>query len=95
MSRQEQAYHSAVCLAGLVRKDGSFLYRYDSQSGESRGGYNILRHAGAIWALLDTYRAQRQAAETFTQTVRRIGIEPFKTAANAVRVATARTSVAA
>ncbi len=48
-----------------------------------------------VEALLDTYRAQRQAAETFTQTVRRIGIEPFKTAANAVRVATARTSVAA
>lgn len=59
MSRQEQAYHSAVCLAGLVRKDGSFLYRYDSQTGKSCGGYNILRHAGAIWALLDTYREYR------------------------------------
>ena len=48
-----------------------------------------------VEALLDTYRAQRQPAETFTQTVKRIGIEPFKTAANAVRVTTARTSVAA
>ena len=59
MSRQEQAYHSAVCLAGLVREDGSFLYRYDSRSGEPKGGYNILRHAGAIWALLDTFRDTR------------------------------------
>ena len=48
-----------------------------------------------VEALLDTYRAQRQPAETFTQTVRRIGLEPFKTAANAVRVTTARTTVAA
>lgn len=59
MSRQEQAYHSAVCLAALVREDGSFLYRYDSRSEEPKGGYNILRHAGAIWALLDAYRDSR------------------------------------
>ena len=39
--------------------------------------------------------AQRQPAETFVNTVKRVGIEPFKTAANAVRVATARTPVAA
>jgi sulfite reductase (NADPH) hemoprotein beta-component len=48
-----------------------------------------------IEALLTTYRAERQTGETFTQTVKRVGIDPFKTAANAVRVATARTPVAA
>ncbi|MBS3996778.1 MAG: nitrite reductase, partial [Hydrogenophaga sp.] len=48
-----------------------------------------------IEALIDTYRVQRQPAETFVNTVKRVGIEPFKTAANAVRVATARTPVAA
>ncbi|MGS5087045.1 nitrite/sulfite reductase [Hydrogenophaga sp. A37] len=48
-----------------------------------------------IEALLTTYRAERQMAETFVQTVKRVGIDPFKTAANAVRVATARTPVAA
>ncbi|MDG5973917.1 nitrite/sulfite reductase, hemoprotein beta-component, ferrodoxin-like protein [Hydrogenophaga taeniospiralis CCUG 15921] len=48
-----------------------------------------------IEALLTTYRAERQTAETFVQTVKRVGIDPFKTAANAVRVATARTPVAA
>lgn len=48
-----------------------------------------------IEAVIDTYRAQRQPAETFVNTVKRVGIEPFKTTANAVRVATARTPVAA
>ena len=45
---------------------------------------------GVIEALLDTYRAQRRPLddgqhETFIATVRRIGIEPFKAAANAAR----------
>ena len=43
-----------------------------------------------IEALLDTYRAQRHSGETFVNTLRRTGAEPFKTAANAVRVSTAR-----
>jgi sulfite reductase (NADPH) hemoprotein beta-component len=43
-----------------------------------------------IEALIDTFRTQRQPAETFVNTVQRVGTEPFKTAANAVRVATAR-----
>ena len=48
-----------------------------------------------IEALIDTFRTQRQPAETFVNTVKRVGIEPFKSAANAVRVATARTPVSA
>ena len=44
-----------------------------------------------IEALLDTYRAQRTAGhETFVNTLRRTGADPFKTAANAVRTSTAR-----
>lgn len=42
-----------------------------------------------IEAVLDTYRAQRQSAggkaETFIDTLRRVGIEPFKAAANGAR----------
>jgi len=43
-----------------------------------------------IEAVLDTYRRERQAAvdgksETFIATLRRVGIEPFKAAANAAR----------
>jgi sulfite reductase (NADPH) hemoprotein beta-component len=51
--------------------------------------------ADVVDALLDTYRAERSERETFTRTVQRVGIEPFKTAANAVRVATARAPVTA
>jgi sulfite reductase (NADPH) hemoprotein beta-component len=49
--------------------------------------------ADVVEALLDTYRTQRTERETFTRTVQRVGIEPFKTAANAVRVTTARAPV--
>ena len=38
-----------------------------------------------VEALLDTYRAQRLAGETFIASVRRLGLDPFKLAANAVR----------
>jgi sulfite reductase (NADPH) hemoprotein beta-component len=43
-----------------------------------------------IEAVIDTYRGERSnAAERFIETVRRVGIGPFKSAANAVRSATA------
>ena len=43
-----------------------------------------------IEAVVQTYRSQRSsAAERFVDTVRRVGIEPFKSAANAVRSSTA------
>jgi sulfite reductase (NADPH) hemoprotein beta-component len=41
-----------------------------------------------IEALLDTYASERQTGETFVQTVKRLGIGPFKEAANAVRSST-------
>ncbi|MDD2977438.1 nitrite/sulfite reductase [Aquabacterium sp.] len=43
-----------------------------------------------IEAVIETYRTQRSANEKFIDTVKRIGIDPFKTAANAVRRATAK-----
>ena len=46
--------------------------------------------ADAVEAVIDTYRTQRSgAAERFIDTVRRIGLDPFKQAANAVRRSTA------
>ena len=44
----------------------------------------------AIEAVIETYRSQRAANERFIDTVRRIGIEPFKAPANAVRRSTAQ-----
>ncbi len=38
-----------------------------------------------IEAVLDTYRAHREASETFISTLRRVGIDPFKAAANGAR----------
>ncbi len=46
--------------------------------------------ADVVEALLDTYRALRQLGEAFIDTLDRTGIAPFQTAANAVRVSTAR-----
>ncbi|MBM3398039.1 MAG: nitrite/sulfite reductase [Betaproteobacteria bacterium] len=48
-----------------------------------------------IESVLVTYRHQRRAQERFVDTVRRVGLEPFKQAANAVRVSTAREEVTA
>jgi sulfite reductase (NADPH) hemoprotein beta-component len=45
--------------------------------------------ADVIESVIDTYRAQRSSqAERFIDTVRRIGLEPFKAPANAVRTVT-------
>jgi sulfite reductase (NADPH) hemoprotein beta-component len=44
----------------------------------------------AVEAIIDTYRVQREAGERFIDTLKRVGHDPFKTAANAVRVTTAR-----
>jgi len=45
----------------------------------------------AVEAILDVYRAERAPGENFITALKRVGHDPFKAAANAVRVATART----
>jgi sulfite reductase (NADPH) hemoprotein beta-component len=44
----------------------------------------------AIEAVIDVYRALRHEQERFIDTLKRVGHPPFKDAANAVRVSTAR-----
>ena len=50
--------------------------------------------ADVIEAVLDTYRKVRTSAnakaETFIDTLRRVGAKPFKAAANSARVSTGR-----
>jgi sulfite reductase (NADPH) hemoprotein beta-component len=46
--------------------------------------------ADVIEAVVETYRGQRAANEKFIDTVHRVGLDPFKTAANAVRRSTAK-----
>ena len=46
--------------------------------------------ADAVEAVIDTYQAQRQGGERFIDTIKRIGLDPFKASTNAVRRSTAR-----
>ncbi len=48
-----------------------------------------------IEAVIETYRGQRAANEKFVDTVKRVGLDPFKAAANAVRRSTAKDSAKA
>jgi sulfite reductase (NADPH) hemoprotein beta-component len=54
--------------------------------------------ADVVEAILNTYKRQRQASgqgfENFITTLRRVGAEPFKAAANAVRTSTGKATVA-
>jgi len=45
--------------------------------------------ADVIESVIDTYRGQRAANERFIDTVKRVGLDPFKASANAVRRSTA------
>jgi sulfite reductase (NADPH) hemoprotein beta-component len=86
-----------------VDKDGSEWYQLtlggsdgSTQSGNSVPGkvigpsFAASEVVDAIEAILDTYRRERAAGERFIDAVKRLGLEPFKVAANAQRTATAR-----
>jgi len=85
-----------------VDKDGKEWYQVllggsdgSTISGPSVGGKVIGPSFSAdevpdvIEAVIDTFRAQRERGERFIDTVKRVGLVPFKTAANAVRRETA------
>jgi len=84
-----------------VDKDGSEWYQITlagsdgaTLSGPSQTGKVIGPSFAAdevpdvIESVVQTYRAARTAGETFIDTLRRIGIEPFKAPANAIRTLT-------
>lgn len=56
----EVARSGATKLASLVKKKGRFQYRYDAATGERLGGYNILRHCGAVWSMAEA-ASERQS----------------------------------
>ena len=53
---------SSDYLKAQIREDGTFVYGYASGSGADLEGYNILRHAGAVWSLISSYQLTRDAA---------------------------------
>ena len=77
-----------ITLGGL---DGSAISGNASQPGKVIGpSFAAEEVADVVEAVIDTYRHERAADERFIDTVKRIGIDPFKTAANAQRRATAK-----
>jgi sulfite reductase (NADPH) hemoprotein beta-component len=48
--------------------------------------FGALEVPGVIEALLDTFRSSRQGRETFIDTFKRVGFEPYKLAANLARL---------
>jgi len=56
---QSQAFDmslkGAMWLEKLIEKDGRIIYGYDCRTLKRNKGYNILRHAGSIWAMLSVY----------------------------------------
>jgi sulfite reductase (NADPH) hemoprotein beta-component len=77
-----------VTLGGL---DGSALSGHASTPGKVIGpSFAADEVVDVIEAVIDIYRHQRAANEHFVDTVKRIGLDPFKTAANAQRRSTAQ-----
>ena len=91
-----------------VDKDGKEWYQVSlggSDGATLSGASNVGRVIGPSFAadevpdviesVIGTYRQNRSAGETFIDTVRRIGIEPFKAPANAVRTLTGHAAASA
>ncbi|CAG1017743.1 sulfite reductase (NADPH) hemoprotein beta-component [Burkholderiaceae bacterium] len=77
-----------ITLGGL---DGSAISGHASAAGKVIGpSFAADEVPDVIEAVIDTYRHQRAANERFIDTVKRVGIDPFKSAANAQRRATAQ-----
>jgi sulfite reductase (NADPH) hemoprotein beta-component len=75
----------------LGGSDGSLLSGAPAPGKVVGPSFSAAEVPEVIEAVLDTYRRQRQSnggkAETFIDTLRRVGIEPFKAAANSARFA--------
>jgi len=52
----------AAYLLRSLNKTGRFVYAYFPRTDRAAKGYNILRHAGTVYALLELYRETRDAA---------------------------------
>lgn len=55
MNHLDIASSGATCLAGLADGNGRFRYRFNALSGTVAEGYNVLRHCGAIWAMMEVH----------------------------------------
>lgn len=51
----EAARQGGEYLTRAVRRDGRFVYSYEAQTNDLSRSYNILRHAGTIYSMLELY----------------------------------------
>ncbi len=69
----------------LGGSDGSDLSGAPTPGKVVGPSFSAVEVPDVIEAVLDTYRAERRGRETFIDTLRRVGLDPFKAAANAAR----------
>lgn len=53
----QSAVEGGDYLVRMTKPDGRYVYRYDPERDEELDGYNILRHAGTTYSLLELYEA--------------------------------------
>ena len=53
---------AAEYLFGMIKPDGEYIYGYHPIAHKEISDYNILRHAGSIWSLINLYRITRNDA---------------------------------
>jgi sulfite reductase (NADPH) hemoprotein beta-component len=81
-------------LVSLGGSDGSTLSG-TAQAGKAVGpSFSAAEVPEVIEAVLETYRQHRDGRETFIATLRRVGAEPFKLAANGARFSASRSETA-
>ncbi len=44
---------NSVKMISLIKESGRFCYRYNPKNNEQLKGYNLLRHCGTLWSLID------------------------------------------
>ena len=50
---------ASLYLVNLIGDNGKFIYGYYPASGNEIDNYNIVRHAGTIWSIINLYRMRR------------------------------------
>jgi hypothetical protein len=65
---REASARGGAYLARAIDDRGRFTYLFEAKEARSEGGFNLLRHAGTLWAMFQVYRdsgdpAVRAAAE--------------------------------
>ncbi len=58
-AEKDIAVTGAKYLADLVGEDGRFKYRFNPETNTIFKGYNVLRHAGTIWSMLDVFTSSQ------------------------------------